>query len=963
MLPRSRSPRCFAMTSFESQAQPPARVGQYEILCELGRGGMAVLYLARVVGLGGFERLFALKMIHDDLGRDPEFVRMFLDEARLVARIRHPNVVPVYEVGMDQGRYFIAMDYVSGETLGAALAATWPRQRPFPVALAMHIIAMAGEGLHAAHELTDQRGQSLGVIHRDVAPGNIMLGYDGAVRVMDFGVAKAVDQASGASADALKGTLAYMAPELMRGTSRADRRADVFALGVLLWEMCVGKRLFKGRTDVETARRVMRLDVPVPSRSRPEIPAALDDVILRTLAREPGQRPPTARALSEQLQQVLAASGQLTTSGDVERFLLDHFADRLAKRREMERKAAQETVPDDLEGVVIEEEPPLPEQVDDADIEPLSDDEAGGAMSGPAPSLVGASTAAPPELSREAAELSRELADLDASLASVLDAAVATVTAAATETSGGPSFDAVRADDAGAAGVPVLEDGLVVVGTQRPSGATPPRPGLAPAAAARGGAPRAVPTPGAPPAVEGAMAALAALAARESAEPTTVGAPAAPRVPTPPAPSRAETPSSSARASTASSSRPRARPADDLPAGAAPPSTVALGEPRAAEALTPRAPSPAPVAAEARAPRVGEVLVPRASSPEPLAAEAPAPRAPGAVSPATAAESRGSSPRASAARGSIPSEVTAPMATLPLAPHMRGAIGSEATAPMASAPRAAPTIPMAARATPGAPIEAEPTAPLASRPAQAQPGPEAPHELAAVEASDTERALVVPVRTARLLEQRERTMVVRTRRTPREPVVLDEQARAREDQDVEVMVREAKGSRVPLIAAVAMGLVLAVGGLWWASAREPRVIVPTAQVAVPRSPPTSADVAGAPPEPTTRVAHAPASPSAPEEALPPPVAPPPRAEPVASPSVEPVPALPAPVAPPPPAVVARPSPRAAAAAVTSPRPSAGARMAPARASSPRPPGSAARARASPSPRRSSAPALISGSDL
>jgi serine/threonine protein kinase len=566
MLRRSRPARPLAMTSLAPQPSPPARVGQYEILCELGRGGMAVLYLARLVGLGGFERLFALKMIHDDLGRDPAFVQMFLDEARLVARIRHPNVVPVYEVGVDHGRYFIAMDYVSGETLGAALAATWPRQRPFPIALAMHIIAMAGEGLHAAHELTDQRGQSLGVIHRDVAPGNIMLGYDGAVRVMDFGVAKAIDQGGGASPDALKGTLAYMAPELMRGISRADRRADVFALGVLLWEMCVGKRLFKGRTDVETARRVMKLDVPVPSKGRPEISPALDDVILRALAREPGQRPATARALSEELQQVLASSGHVTTSGDVERFLREHFAERLEKRREMERKAAQETVPDDLAGVVIEEEPPLPEQVDDADIEPLSDDEVGrapletaapldsivvtpgtsahGAASASSVSSVSSASRAPEPEASDASAL--ELGGLEASLALALDAAVATAIG-------------------GAAGhtpeVSLLEDGLVVVGTQRPRGDSPRAAWRAPESSASWSPTEVLErSPRGEVLGTGSMSALAALAAQEPEVEAAAAPPSAglgPRSATPPLSASAASSASPATSAAPASRRSR----------------------------------------------------------------------------------------------------------------------------------------------------------------------------------------------------------------------------------------------------------------------------------------------------------------------------------------------------------------------------------------------------------------------
>jgi serine/threonine protein kinase len=881
------------MTSLAPQPSPPARVGQYEILCELGRGGMAVLYLARLVGLGGFERLFALKMIHDDLGRDPAFVQMFLDEARLVARIRHPNVVPVYEVGIDRGRYYIAMDYVSGETLGAALAATWPRQRPFPIALAMHIIAMAGEGLHAAHELTDQRGQSSGVIHRDVAPGNIMLGYDGAVRVMDFGVAKVIDQSSGAAPEALKGTLAYMAPELMRGISRADRRADVFALGVLLWEMCVGKRLFKGRTDVETARRVMRLDVPVPSKGRPEISPALDDVILRALAREPGQRPATARALSEELQQALVSSGHVTTSGDVERFLREHFAERLERRREMERKAAQATVPDDLEGVVIEEEAPLPEQVDDADVEPLSDDEMGRAppetaapresvVAASVPSDLGASATSAKSVASHApapaASDTSELGELDASLASALDAAVATAIGSAAE----PASE-----------VPELEDGLIVVGTQRPRGDSPRMSlgdleSLAPWS--RTGTPERSPRGEAVGAVT--MSALAALAAQEAEVEAVAGSP-------------------SADLGQRSATRLTPTPAASI-ASLASTSVASIASPTSTSAASTLEVS---------------MAVELVARPElPIRAEATVPMAP--------------PPRAAQPQVAIPAEATVPMAPAPLVAWPRAPIPAEITVPMTSSSALRP-------------------APAGGTDDVAPVGPET---------SDTERALVGPVRAARLLEQRELTMVVRTRRTPRELLPLDVEARAREDREVEALVREAQGSRWPAPLAAGLVLLVALGGAWWASAREPRVIAPTAQIADPRA--AASDQAQGLGAPATL---------SPREGSPSPVSPPPaRAEleapPAAAPAAPPAraerasPAMPAPAAPSlasqqvessrapaAPRTSAAAAPRAGAArpqAAVSPPPSPTARAA-----------RASRVRSSPSPRRDSRPALISGSDL
>lgn len=316
----------------------PWRLGRYEVLCELAHGGMAILYLARAVGPGGFERLFAIKMIHEHLGREPRFVQMFLDEARLVAKIRHPNVVPVYEIGLHEGRHFICMEYLSGETLGAALTSSWPLGHPFPLTLVPYVISGAAEGLHAAHELHGANGESLGVIHRDVSPQNIMLSYDGSIRVMDFGVAKARDQLAHSLPGTFKGTPAYMAPEQVRGLEM-DRRSDVFALGVVLWEMTVGKRLFKGKNDLATTMNVLKKDIPPPTRMLDGYPALLEQIVMKALSRAPGERYGTARELSEALHQFELSLGVRTTAGDLEKWMRATFDDRLKERRAFERRA------------------------------------------------------------------------------------------------------------------------------------------------------------------------------------------------------------------------------------------------------------------------------------------------------------------------------------------------------------------------------------------------------------------------------------------------------------------------------------------------------------------------------------------------------------------------------------------------------------------------------------------------
>ncbi len=318
----------------------PSRIGRYRILCELGHGGMAVLYLARAVGPAGFERLFAIKTIHEQLTRDPAFVDMFLDEARLAARIQHPNAVAVYEVGEEDGRYFIAMDYVNGETLAHTLTRSWKQKTPFPIALTVHVGESICEALHAAHELTNARGEPLGVVHRDVSPQNVMIGYDGIARIMDFGVAKAADRLVHTRSGTHKGKVAYMAPEQVKGGT-IDRRVDLFALGVVLWESLVGKRLFKDANDFATAERVRECRVPPPESVRGEVPEALGRIVMRALARDPEARYPTARALGQELHDFAVEAGAIASAADVEQRMKALFPDRFARRQEMARRAAE----------------------------------------------------------------------------------------------------------------------------------------------------------------------------------------------------------------------------------------------------------------------------------------------------------------------------------------------------------------------------------------------------------------------------------------------------------------------------------------------------------------------------------------------------------------------------------------------------------------------------------------------
>ncbi len=308
------------------------RLDRYEILAELASGGMATVYLGRLPGAGGFERLVAIKRLHPHLERDTSFVSMFLDEARIAARIRHPNVVSTLEIGTAERGYFLVMDYVEGPTLSRLLSKAAQVGDRIPTKVALRILHDTLSGLHAAHELTDEQGKPLHIVHRDVSPQNVLIGTDGTSRITDFGVARAMNRLSHTSTGQLKGKLGYMAPEQARG-EEVDRRADLFAAGIMLWEVLAGRRLFKGRseTDAETLHRVLQMEIPPVATQNPDVTAALDAVLLRALDRDLSRRFATAADFVDALE---AAAGPLIGSTrDVAKYLEATVGQELAERR------------------------------------------------------------------------------------------------------------------------------------------------------------------------------------------------------------------------------------------------------------------------------------------------------------------------------------------------------------------------------------------------------------------------------------------------------------------------------------------------------------------------------------------------------------------------------------------------------------------------------------------------------
>jgi eukaryotic-like serine/threonine-protein kinase len=279
------------------------RLDRYELIGEIAAGGMATVFLARLGGVGGFQRFVAIKRLHPHLAGEPEFVEMFLDEARLAAGIHHPNVVPILEVGTSESGYYLVMEYIEGDTLARVVARALSRQEGtvVPRSILMRVLLDALAGLAAAHDLTDARGRQVGLVHRDVSPQNILVGIDGSSRLTDFGVARATARLSSTGVGKLKGKLAYMAPEQTKNVA-VDRRADLFSMGVILWEVLTGRRLFKADSEAVTLARLLVEPIPAPREIHPGVPPALDRVAVHALQRDPEQRFQTATEMSDALE-------------------------------------------------------------------------------------------------------------------------------------------------------------------------------------------------------------------------------------------------------------------------------------------------------------------------------------------------------------------------------------------------------------------------------------------------------------------------------------------------------------------------------------------------------------------------------------------------------------------------------------------------------------------------------------
>tara|TARA_R110002096_G_scaffold401386_3_gene598223 strand:- start:13299 stop:14873 length:1575 start_codon:yes stop_codon:yes gene_type:complete len=338
-----------------SQSTDGARVGpcldNYTIIGEIARGGMGIVYLCQRTGRAGFKRLFAVKVMHEQFADQQDFVNMLLDEARIAAQIHHHNVVSVVDIGSaargtgpDQDQpygHYIVMDYVEGCSLGQTMnKASWPDIR-----LVAPLMIDTLRGLHAAHVLEDELGMPLKLVHRDVSPGNILIGVDGVARITDFGIAKAMDRITLTQPGTHKGKLAYASPEQITGEV-IDARSDVFALGSVMWSVLTSKRLFQGDNGANTIHNIMNMVIARPSIVGMKPPDCYDEIVLKALSRNPDDRYQSAEEMADAIREAAIENNLLASSAEVGAWIQDKHSEKLALRRQA---IAANTLVDGLE--------------------------------------------------------------------------------------------------------------------------------------------------------------------------------------------------------------------------------------------------------------------------------------------------------------------------------------------------------------------------------------------------------------------------------------------------------------------------------------------------------------------------------------------------------------------------------------------------------------------------------------
>jgi serine/threonine protein kinase len=314
----------------------PIKFGNYLLLERIAVGGMAEVFVAKAFGVEGFERLLAIKKILPTMGEDSEFIHMFVDEARIAVQLSHANIVQVLELGKSDENLYIAMEYISGRDLRQLMERFRKRQQPLPVPHACLIVAEVCEALDYAHRRRDAQGRPLGIVHRDVSPQNVLVSFEGEVKLIDFGIAKAESRLQKTQSGILKGKFSYMSPEQVKGQP-IDGRSDLFACGILLWELVCGAKLFTGESDLAILEKVKRGEVPEPRSRNPACPQDLQAVILKALATDPEQRYQSASELHDELTRFTVMDEAVFGSRQLASWLREEFKPDFDKEQKRQR--------------------------------------------------------------------------------------------------------------------------------------------------------------------------------------------------------------------------------------------------------------------------------------------------------------------------------------------------------------------------------------------------------------------------------------------------------------------------------------------------------------------------------------------------------------------------------------------------------------------------------------------------
>src|SRR4051812_7997775 len=303
----------------------PVPFGKYYLLERINVGGMAEVFKAKTFGVEGFERLLAVKRILPNIAEDEEFIAMFIDEAKIAVKLQHANIAQIFYLGKVDDSFFIALEYVHGRDLRSIFDRMRNRAESLPISMACYVTMQVCEGLDYAHNKRDAQGRELNLVHRDISPQNVLIGYEGEVKLIDFGIAKAAGKASKTQAGILKGKFGYMSPEQVRGLP-IDKRSDIFAVGIVLYELLTGERLFIGESDFSTLEKVRNVEIQPPSSYNKKIPDELERIVLKALAKDPEDRYQNAIDLHDDLQAFLHTIGGFYSRKDLAAWMKKTFA-------------------------------------------------------------------------------------------------------------------------------------------------------------------------------------------------------------------------------------------------------------------------------------------------------------------------------------------------------------------------------------------------------------------------------------------------------------------------------------------------------------------------------------------------------------------------------------------------------------------------------------------------------------